>query len=56
MAPQAGLEPATLRLTVVTRQIDQRRPKAMKIRAINELQSTADHQSITVNVDQKMTF
>jgi hypothetical protein len=40
----------------VTRQIDQRRPKAMKIRAINELQSTADHQSITVNVDQKMTF
>jgi hypothetical protein len=46
-------EPATLRLTVVTRQIDQRRPKAMKIRAISELQPTADHQSITVNVNHK---
>ena len=52
MAPQAGLEPATLRLTVVTRQIDQRRLNAMKIRPINDLQSPVDQPSITVNVDQ----
>jgi hypothetical protein len=30
----------------VARQIDQRRPNAMQIRAINDLPSTADHLSV----------
>ena len=56
MAPRAGLEPATLRLTVVVRKIDRRRPAAMKMRRRSDLRARRDRGSISVNVDTTASF
>jgi hypothetical protein len=52
LAPRAGLEPATLRLTVVIRRIDTRRPRTIKIRTLSDLRKAREQlrMSITLHV------
>ncbi len=53
VAPRAGLEPATLRLTEGRRMIDRRRRRTMKILTLNELRRSHQPGSTAVNERHK---
>jgi hypothetical protein len=56
VAPRAGLEPATLRLTAVAREIRHQRRRAMTNMSLNDFRRWADRASSPVNVDTKASF